>query len=74
MLLLSGILLPMSLAPGWLQTVADVNPLTHVVDGVRAVFRGEVGSPDAMLGLAITVALVVLGVLFGTRVFRRESA
>jgi hypothetical protein len=38
------------------------------------VFRGEVGSPDAMLGLAITVALVVLGVLFGTRVFRRESA
>jgi ABC-2 type transport system permease protein len=74
MLLLSGILLPMSLAPGWLQTVSDINPLTHVVDGVRAVFRGEVGSSDSVLGVAITLLLVVLGVAFGTRVFRRESA
>jgi len=46
-LLLSGILLPMTLAAGWLQTVADVNPLTHIVDGVRAVYRGDGGSSDA---------------------------
>ncbi|MGH8870658.1 MAG: ABC transporter permease [Acidimicrobiia bacterium] len=73
-LLLSGILLPMSLAPGWLQTLADVNPLTHVVDGVRAVFRGEMGSSDALLGAAITLVLLVIGVLYGRWVFRKESA
>jgi ABC-2 type transport system permease protein len=73
-LLLSGILLPMTLAPGWLQTLADVNPLTHVVDGVRAIFRGELASSDAWLGSAITVALLVVGVLYGGWVFRKESA
>jgi ABC-2 type transport system permease protein len=73
-LLLSGILLPMTLAPGWLQTLADVNPLTHVVDGVRAIFRGELGSSDAWLGSAITAALLVVGVLYGGWVFRKESA
>src|SRR4051812_31541583 len=36
LLLLSGVLLPMSLAPGWLDTVSKVNPLTHVVDGTRS--------------------------------------
>ena len=73
-LLLSGILLPMTLAPGWLQTLADVNPLTHIVDGVRAVYRGEVGSTDAWLGALLTVGLLVIGVFYGARVFRKESA
>jgi ABC-2 type transport system permease protein len=73
-LLLSGILLPMTLAPGWLQTVADINPLTHIVDGVRALYRGELGSADVGLGAVLTVVLLVVGVLYGTRVFRKESA
>jgi ABC-2 type transport system permease protein len=73
-LLLSGILLPMTLAPGWLQTVADVNPLTHIVDGVRAVYRGEIGSGEAWLGSALTLGLLALGVFYGGRVFRKESA
>ena len=73
-LLLSGILLPMTLAPGWLQTLADVNPLTHIVDGVRAVYRGEVGSTEAWLGAALTLGLLVVGVFYGARVFRKESA
>jgi len=73
-LLLSGILLPMDLAPGWLQTLADANPLTHIVDGVRAMYRGEVGSTVAWLGAALTLGLLVLGVFCGARVFRKESA
>ena len=73
-LLLSGILLPMTLAPNWLQTLADANPLTHIVDGVRAVFRGETGSSESLLGAGLTIALLVVGVFYGARVFRRESA
>lgn len=74
LLLLSGILLPMSLAPQWLETLSDLNPLKHVVDGVRAMFRGELTDPVALWGVAITVALVAFGLAIGTRVFRRESA
>lgn len=40
LLLLSGVLLPMSLAPAWLETASKVNPLTHVVDGTRSLFAG----------------------------------
>jgi ABC-2 type transport system permease protein len=74
LLLLSGILLPMSIAPVWLQRVSDVNPLKHVVDGSRAFFRGDLASSTAAWGVAWVVILVAVGVLVGTRTFRRESA
>jgi ABC-2 type transport system permease protein len=73
-LLLSGILLPMALAPGWLQTVADINPLTHVVDGVRAMYIEGLGSIDVLIGIAVTMGLLMIGILYGSRVFRKESA
>ena len=73
-LLLSGILLPMSLAPLWLRRVSDVNPLKHVVDGVRAFFTGDITSSAGFWGLVSTIGLVVVGVWFGTMTFRRESA
>jgi ABC-2 type transport system permease protein len=73
-MLLSGILLPMTLAPGWLETVSNFNPITHVVDGTRAIFRGEIVSSEAGIGFAISAVLVALGVYYGTRMFRRESA
>jgi len=74
MLLLSGIMLPMSLAPGWLQRVSDINPLKHVVEGARAIFRGDIATSASLWGLAWTVILVAVGTLVGTRIFRRESA
>ena len=64
----------MSIAPAWLRTVSDLNPLKHVVDGVRAFFLGDIGTSTAWWGLVATVALVVLGLVVGTRTFRRESA
>jgi len=74
LLLLSGILLPMSLAPAWLRHVADVNPLKHVVDGVRTLFRGDLSSSTSSWGLICAAGLVALGLVVGTRTFRRESA
>ncbi|MEU2348250.1 ABC transporter permease [Modestobacter sp. NPDC049651] len=73
-LLLSGILLPMTLAPGWLQAVSDVNPLKHVVSGVRAFFAGDYGTSTAWWGAGLTLALGVLGWWFGVRRFRQESS
>lgn len=64
----------MTLAPGWLETVSEFNPITYVVDGTRAIFRGDIASSEAGIGFAVTAVLVVLGVLYGTRMFRRESA
>jgi ABC-2 type transport system permease protein len=73
-LLLSGILLPMSLAPGWLQAISDVNPFKHIVEGTRAFFIGGYDTSIAWWGAALTVVLAVLGWMFGVRRFRRESS
>jgi ABC-2 type transport system permease protein len=73
-LLLSGILLPMTLAPAWLRTVSDANPLKHVVDAVRSLFQGDVALAATGWGVASAVGLVVVGLFVGTRTFLRESA
>jgi ABC-2 type transport system permease protein len=74
LLLLSGILLPMTLAPQWLRTVSEVNPVKHVVDAVRSVFLGHVGTATVAWGLVATIGLVVAGMAFGTHTFRRQSS
>jgi ABC-2 type transport system permease protein len=73
-LLLSGILLPMSLAPGWLQGVSDAIPIKHVVEGARDFFLGDYATSTAWWGVGLTAVLVVLGWGFGVRRFRRESS
>ena len=40
-LLLSGIMIPLTFAPGWMQAIATVNPLAHVVTGTRELFAGR---------------------------------
>ncbi len=74
LLLLSGVLLPMSLAPAWLSTASKVNPLTHVVDGTRSLFRGDFGNSDVLLGAGIALALSALLAFWGARIFQRQSA
>jgi len=74
LLLLSGILLPMSLAPQWLRVISDINPVKHVVDAVRSVFLGHIGTTTVGWGLVATLGLVVAGMAFGTRTFRRQSS
>jgi ABC-2 type transport system permease protein len=74
LLLLSGVLLPMSLAPGWLSTASKINPLTHVVDGTRSLFRGDFGDGDVLLGAGIAITLSALLAWWGTRIFQRQSA
>ena len=74
LLLLSGILLPMSIAPTWLQALSDVNPIKHAVDGMRAAFRGDYSIGGMGWGLGAVFLMLVLGLGLGLRTFQRESA
>ncbi|WP_433370600.1 ABC transporter permease [Actinoplanes sp. CA-142083] len=71
-LLLSGILLPLTFAPGWLQGIADWNPFSWAVDGTRALFRGDLGSPDVWQGLLIMAVLAAAAVAWAARMFARS--
>ena len=73
-LLLSGILLPMTLGPTWLQNLAAINPLSHTVDAARALFRGDFGSSDVLWGTLITVAVAAVLAVIGARAFAKENA
>jgi ABC-2 type transport system permease protein len=74
LLLLSGVLLPLTLAPKWLQNVAAANPLSYAVTAARDMFNGNSGSPDVLKGLVIMVALCIVGVVIGARSFNRAVA
>jgi len=73
-LLLSGILLPMTIGPVWLETVSDFMPIRHVVDAVRGSFGGEFGDSSMFWGAAWSIALFAVAVWWGTSTFRKENA
>src|SRR4051795_8410775 len=71
-LLLSGILLPLTFAPSWLRHVADWNPFSWAVNGTRALFRGDLGSSDVWQGLLIMAVLSLAAVAWAAREFARS--
>ncbi|ROT32120.1 ABC transporter permease [Micromonospora sp. HM5-17] len=71
-LLLSGILLPLASAPGWLQAIADWNPFSWAVDGARALFAGDLGNDAVWQGLGIMAVITVLAVTWAAREFARS--
>jgi ABC-2 type transport system permease protein len=73
-LLLSGVLLPMSLAPQWLQNIAAANPLSYAVLAARAVFKDNLTDPSVFKGVAIMVALTIVSIFIGARAFGRAVA
>lgn len=74
LLLLSGVMLPMSLAPGWLQTLASLNPLEHAVVAIRALFDARFGDPDVVRGIVSMAVLAVVALAIGGRSFNRAAA
>jgi ABC-2 type transport system permease protein len=73
-LLLSGILLPMTIGPAWLQHVSDFMPFRWIVDAVRDTFAGDLGTSHMFWGTTWAVALFGLAIWWGTAVFRKENA
>lgn len=73
-LLLSGILLPMTIGPDWLQRVSDFMPTRHVVDAVRGSFLGDFTMDTVMWGTLWTFAMFAAALWWGTRTFRKENA
>ncbi len=74
LLLLSGVLLPLTLAPAWLRHIAAVNPLSYAVDAARAIFNDHLGDGSVIKGIAITAILAVIALVVSARSFGRTVA
>jgi ABC-2 type transport system permease protein len=71
LLLLSGITLPLSLGPGWLQTLGMLNPFTHAVNAARDLFRGQLLDRAVIQGFLIVTVLTGCALVWAVRSFRR---
>jgi ABC-2 type transport system permease protein len=73
-LLLSGVLLPLSFAPTWLRDVADIDPLSYAVDAARSIFNNHVLEGTVAKGVIIMAILALLGVIWAAREFSTAVA
>jgi ABC-2 type transport system permease protein len=73
-LLLSGILLPMTLGPDWLQRTSDFMPFRWITDAVRGSFLGDFGADAMLWGSLWAVGLFAVALWWGTSTFRKENA
>ncbi|MFE3636439.1 ABC transporter permease [Streptomyces sp. NPDC059168] len=73
-MLLSGLMLPMSLAPAWLDALSHCVPFRYLVDAVRDAYVGRYTSAHMLSGALVAVGLAALTVTVGTRVFRTAGA
>ncbi len=71
LLLLAGVLLPISYGPLWLRVLAHLNPLYYLVEAARSLGRGAVTTSSVGLGFAVLVPLCVLSLTWATGIFRR---
>lgn len=71
LLLLSGVLLPIESAPGWMRAIAAVNPVSYIVDAQRALFSGHLTDPSVLYGTAASLAVAAIGLHLGNRALRR---
>lgn len=70
MIFLAGVFFPISQAPGWLQALSKVNPMTYGVDAIRQVFLGPLATAALgvnLFGHVMTIAEeVAFTALLGT--------
>ncbi|TVR71860.1 MAG: ABC transporter permease [Sphaerobacteraceae bacterium] len=73
MMFLSGVFFPTDDAPGWLQPIIGLLPLTYLVNGLRDVMIRGAGVDAVMLEILVLVGTAVAGFLISVYFFRWES-
>jgi ABC-2 type transport system permease protein len=69
-LLLAGVLLPISVGPTWMRVLAHFNPLYYLVVAARVLAAGTLTGTAVWQGAAVLVPLCALVLLWATRIVR----
>jgi ABC transporter DrrB family efflux protein len=67
----SSAFVPVDTMPGWLQTFAEANPFTTIVDALRSLWVGGPAGNDVWGALAWSVGLIVVFASLSVRRYRR---
>jgi ABC-2 type transport system permease protein len=68
--LLSGVLLPLSLAPAWMVAIAHLDPLYYAVEAARDLAAGSILTGAVGLAFLVTGGLTALSLGWAVRVYR----
>jgi ABC-2 type transport system permease protein len=60
LLLVSGVYYPVTVLPGWIQSVSHLSPATYILDGTRTALLGSASRHDVVSSL---IPLAVIGVV-----------
>ncbi|MGB8467963.1 MAG: ABC transporter permease [Candidatus Babeliales bacterium] len=71
--LLAGTMLPLTLAPLWLQRIAFFNPLSHCVAAIRALFMGNYIDMVVLYGYASIALAALVAFTVASSVFNRRA-
>jgi ABC-2 type transport system permease protein len=74
LMLLSGIMLPLTLGPGWLQGIARATPFRYIINAMRGAFGGHYLNTIMLEGVAVSVGLAIVCLWIAARTFVRENA
>jgi ABC-2 type transport system permease protein len=74
LMLLSGIMLPMTLGPGWLQGISRATPFRYIIDAMRQAFQGSYATTVMLEGVCVAIGLAAVCVWIASRAFVRENA
>ena len=72
--LLSGIILPLALAPIWLQDLAKINPFSYAVNAARELFAGTFQNIGIAEGFIVIGVLAILVFLWANRSLNKMAA
>ena len=72
--LLAGCVIPLSVAPLWVQRVGDWNPFAWGTNGMRTIFEGHIGANVIWEAPLIMALVAVVTVVLSSRLFSREIA
>lgn len=73
LMLLSGVFLPMTLAPTWLDVTSRLVPFRYTVDALRELYLGHFTSSTVFVGALVTIAFTGLSVVAGSALFRHAT-
>lgn len=69
----SSAFVPVSTMPSWLRAFAENQPLTHLIEAIRALLVGTPVANHAWLSFFWSLGILVVGFTVTTTIFRRQS-
>ncbi|HET7014276.1 MAG TPA: ABC transporter permease [Streptosporangiaceae bacterium] len=74
LMLLSGIMLPMTLGPHWLRGIAKATPFGYIINAMRDAFAGHYLNAIMVEGICVAVGLAAVCLWLASRAFIKENA